>query len=274
AISRLSRRSTSSQLTWWQGDVADFQQVQCLFAEIKPDYVFNLASEVTGSRDLTAVMPTFRANLESAVNLLVAATLIGTNRVVLTGSLEEPEGDVPFVVPASPYAAAKWAASGYARLFHALYRTPAVLARLFMVYGPGQSDLRKLVPYVSLSLLKGQAPKLSSGTRPVDWVYIDDVVSGLLLAGSRHDLEGQTVDIGSGTLITVREVVRMLCQIANTNIAPEYGALQDRPMEQVRKADVRATQNAMAWMPRTSIRSGLEQTFAWYKHQIEVGVIP
>ena len=40
----------------------------------------------------------------------------------------------------------KFAAGAYARMFHSLFGSPAVWLRLFMVYGPGQSDVRKLVP--------------------------------------------------------------------------------------------------------------------------------
>ena len=45
----------------------------------------------------------------------------------------------------SPYAISKSAATGYARLFDSLYNHPVVVARLFMVYGPGQRALNKLI---------------------------------------------------------------------------------------------------------------------------------
>ncbi len=63
--------------------------------------------------------------------------------------LQEPVGGSPDVVPPSPYGAAKWAAAAYARMFHALYGTPVVIVRPSMVYGPGQGDLDKIVPYTA-----------------------------------------------------------------------------------------------------------------------------
>ena len=61
-------------------DLEDEAAVQRLFDEIRPSHVIHLASLVTGSRDLNAVVPTFRANLAAAVHLLAAAARIGSQR--------------------------------------------------------------------------------------------------------------------------------------------------------------------------------------------------
>ena len=70
---------------------------------------------------------------------------MGCRRIVLVGSLTEPEPGDTDAAPGSPYAAAKWASSAYGRMFHALYRAPVVIIRPFMTYGPRQ-DRRKLIP--------------------------------------------------------------------------------------------------------------------------------
>ena len=271
AISRQARSTSGANIRWWQGDLADHDAVQRLFAAIKPDITFHLASEVTGSRELAMVLPTLNANLLSAVNILIAATEHDCRRVVMAGSLEEPETDTHQVVPCSPYAAAKWASSGYARMFHALYQTPVVMARLYMVYGPGQQDLRKLVPYVTLSLLRGEVPRLSSGQRPVDWIYVADIVNGLLAMGLAAGIDGGTLELGSGELVTTHKVVEMLSEIIDAGIEPDFGAFPDRPMEQVRTADVKDTRQSIGWQPAVSLQQGLEETVAWYRQLLESG---
>ena len=64
-------------------------------------------------------------------------------------------------------------------MFFRLYGTPVVIVRPFMTYGPGQ-DIRKLIPHVIVSLLNGEAPKLSSGQQQFDWIYVDDVTDGFV----------------------------------------------------------------------------------------------
>ena len=196
-----SQRAPIAGLTWHVADLGHHQAVDHLIGKLRPQTIFHLASHVVGAREREHVRPTFLANLASTVHLLDAVTRVGgCQRFVQVGSLEEPDPGEPLLAPSSPYAAAKASASAYGRMFYQLYGTPVVLARLFMVYGPTQRDLRKLIPYVILQLLRGEEPRLSSGTRPVDWIYVDDVVEGLVRLGTTVGLEGQRVDLGSGRL--------------------------------------------------------------------------
>ncbi len=273
AISRRQQSSDGSAIKWWRGNLADESVVQDLFNSIRPEIVYHLASEVKGGRELDLVVPTLKANLVSTVNVLVAATEVKSSRIVLAGSLEEPDAGEISAVPASPYAAAKFAGGAYARMFHALYHTPVVLARLFMVYGPGQKDLKKLIPYVTLSLLRNEIPSLASGSRLVDWIYINDVVQGLLKMGFAPGIEGATIELGTGDMATTREVAESLRNIIDPDARLEFGALSDRPMEQIRRADVQKSFEQMGWRPEVPLKQGLQATVDWYKRQLDRGDI-
>jgi nucleoside-diphosphate-sugar epimerase len=263
----VSRHARNDDLVsrWWRVDLEDEQETRRLVESVAPDIIFHLASFVSGKRDLEFVLPALHSNFLSTVNLLISATTLGCRKVVLTGSLEEPEGDIESAIPASPYAAAKGAASAYARMFHALYGTPVVTARLFMVYGPGQNDHNKLVPYVTLSLLKGQTPELMSGTREVDWVYVDDVVDAYLVLAGKEGIGGETVDVGSGELVSVRSVVEQVTDIIEPDFPPVFGGVADRPMERVRVADTARALEVSGWRPKTLLRDGLRSTVDWYR---------
>jgi UDP-glucose 4-epimerase len=271
AVSRRNQSGARKGVRWWQADLAEMADVRKLLNGSKPDLIFHLASQVSGSRDLSMVESTFHNNLMTTVNLLTVATELACRRIVLTGSLEEPDAGDPDNTPSSPYSITKWASSAYGRMFYALYQLPVVILRLFMVYGPGQSDLRKIVPYVILSALKGETPKLTSGVRPIDWIYIDDVVEGLCLAADAKDIEGSTLDIGSGNLVPIRTVVEKLIHITGSKVVPLFGALADRPLEQVRIADAANSYAKIGWRPRTSIDAGLELTVNWYTEEFKAG---
>jgi UDP-glucose 4-epimerase len=271
AVSRQPPEGCTDDMHWWRGDVADSDRVAQLVKSVQPQILFHLASRVEGSRDAALVLPTLRSNLVSTVNVLSAACEFGC-RVVLTGSLEEPVAQDSTQIPCSPYAVAKWAASGYARMFHELYHLPVITLRLFMVYGPGQQDLKKLIPYVILSLLRGEPPKLSSGNRDVDWIYVRDVVEAFLAAGSNPEVTG-TVEVGSGELVTIRDVVERLVREVNPSVQPLFGAIPDRPMEQVRVADVASSRHLIGWKPVTSLDQGLKETVDWYAAHVRAHAI-
>jgi UDP-glucose 4-epimerase len=260
----ISRRPRDGDaIRWWTADLADPEAAGRIMRRVQPDQIFHLASHVSGNRSLEAVTQTVRNNLLTTVNLLTAACETTGARVILAGSMEESDPGEHDPVPGSPYAAAKTAGTAYARMFHALYGLSVVSLRVFMVYGPGQWDRAKLIPYVTHCLLRGDSPRLSSGDRQVDWVYVDDVVDAFVTAAEAERVDGLVIDVGSGKLVTTRSVVDQLVALVNAEAQPEFGALPDRPMERLRTADVARTRDLMGWEPRTPLDAGLAKTVRW-----------
>ena len=266
ATSRSARTSDHPRLRWWQSDLASEGSARALLREIRPDVVFHLAGQVSAAPGLPLVQPAFHSLLGSTVNLLGAVAQEGCRRVVLTGSLTEPWTDGPEVAPTSPYAAAKWASSAYARMFHALYGTPVVILRPFMAYGPGQRA-EKLVPHVILSLLDGTPPKLASGDFTADWIYVDDVIEGFARAASQQGIEGATLDLGTGVMTSTRDLVRRIVARTGSRLEPEFGVVPDRPDEPLRSADVGTAKERLGWQAQISLDDGIDRTIAWFRRQ-------
>lgn len=271
AVSRTARhRGAGDGMRWWQCDTVDAAAIRDLVTHVKPDVVYHLGGMVTAAPDLQLVAATFHSLLTSTINVLTAVTEVG-GRVVLSASLEEPTGETAdALVPTSPYGAAKLAAGAYARMFVQLYATPVVSLRPFMAYGPGQHP-SKFVPYTILSLLRGAAPKLSSGDRRLDWVYVDDVIEAFVRAAWQPGIEGRTLDLGSGTAVPIRDVVDRVARLVDPSILPLYGASPDRPNRGTRVADVEATAAALDWRAATSLERGLASTVEWYRRTTGMG---
>jgi UDP-glucose 4-epimerase len=270
-VSRVAR-STPNQIRWWAADLSEAGAADRIVRAIRPDVVFHLASHVSGDRALGAIASTLRDNLVTTVNLLTAAADAGGTRVVLAGSMEESLPDEP--APGSPYAAAKTAATAYAQLFDQLYGLPVVNLRVFMVYGPGQRDGTKLVPYVISSLLRGEGPKLSSGMREVDWIYVDDVVAAFVAAAESPKAPGTTVDVGSGELVSIRSLVERIVPLVGGNVRPAFGAVPDRSGERPRVADVAGGRELIGWEPSTPLDVGLACTVEWFRARMLGGHPP
>jgi nucleoside-diphosphate-sugar epimerase len=268
ATSRRPRATRPDAPVWHEADLADLAAARRLFATLKPEIVYHLAGAVGASPDLDLVVPTFQSLLASTVNVLVAASEAGCRRIVLTGSLTEPAGVDGTATPHSPYAAAKWAASGYGRMFRELYGAPVVILRPFMTYGPGQAP-SKLIPAVTLSLLRGERPKLSSGKARADWVYVVDVVKGFVAAATAPGIEGETIDLGTGTLTRTNDLVGRLVKISGSDIEPDFGALPDRPNENAITANVSVAEKRLGWRAATTLDDGLRQTVDWYRSASE-----
>ncbi|MGB7630094.1 MAG: NAD-dependent epimerase/dehydratase family protein, partial [Candidatus Deferrimicrobium sp.] len=251
----------------WRIDHCDFKETRSVLNKVRPKTVFHLAGFTSAQRNLELVQRTLNDNLVATVNLLHAASEAGCERVILAGSLEEP--DDSGTPASSPYAVSKLSGHAYARMFRNTFGLDFTNARIFMVYGPAQRETYKLVPYVTLSLLRGEVPKLSSGGRKIDWIFVDDVANGLVACATSRAAGGETVDLGSGLLTTVKEVVRKLVDLINPSLQPEYGSIVDRENEQVRRADVARTYSITGWKPSVSLEAGLEQTVSWYSNHLD-----
>jgi UDP-glucose 4-epimerase len=248
---------------WTTCDVTDLSQVRAVLQASRPQLVFHLAARVSGSQSLEMVLPTLQSNLIGFVNVALVARELECVRVVTIGSLMEPDQQI-LAIPHSPYAAAKLAASCYARMFAEIYGLPVTIARLMMVYGPGQLDFTKLVPYVISRLLDQQIAELSSGRQEFDWVYIDDVIDALLTIATRPDLSGATIDVGSGVLTSVANVTAGIARRLNGAHLLRLGALPDRKAEPTRVAQVSRTSERLSWQARVNVETGLDKTVAWY----------
>ncbi len=258
--SRSSFDGRSREVSWSAVDLTDLNAVRQMIRVAAPDLVFHLAGCVTGSQALEDVEPTFALNLMSTVHLLTCAAETSRCRVVLAGSMHEPDRDDPDLIPVTPYAASKWASTAYARMFHRLYQYPVAITRPMMVYGPGQWDVTKLLPHVITSLLNGTSPEVSSGKRVLDWVFVDDVVAGMMAVAMTREACGQAIDLGSGKLVSIREIAEMAAALVGSSVPISFGALPERPFERPRVARVKETWQLTGWSAETSLADGLRKT--------------
>lgn len=265
ASGRVLREGPTIEVKWHVTDLGSTEETRRLVTSVDPDIVFHLASRVTGSRDVDAVVPVLQANLAGSVNLLAALADTGCRRIVLANSMEEPRGAT--ATPSSPYAAAKWASTGYARMFHQLWGVPVTVLRVAMAYGPEQRDGAKLLPYVINSMLAGERALITNGSRLIDWVYIEDVVDAFVAAALRVAVEGEVIDIGSGEPTSIRDTVEVIRALVGGPAEISYGALPDRPLDSARIADVSAAAKLLGWHPKVGLTDGLRRTIAWCADQ-------
>jgi UDP-glucose 4-epimerase len=249
---------------WHPCDVADADQVKAAMKAARPDVVFHLASIVDGSRDFRLVLPMLHSNLLGFVHVASEAAELGCSRIVTVGSLQEPDQTLP-AVPNSPLAAAKYAASMYARMFATVQGLPVVIARPYMVYGVGQLDRAKVIPHIITRILAGLDVPLSTARHAFDWVFVDDVAEALIATAATPGIEGRTIDIGYGKLTTVADVARGLAARLNAPEALHFGVLPDRKLEPTRCSDVVQTEQLIGWRPSIALDEGLDRTVAWWR---------
>ena len=102
---------------------------------------------------------------------------------------------------------------------------------------------------------------MTGGEQQRDFVYVEDIVRGLLSAMAAPDVEGRALDLGTGTLARVLDVVQRIWDLTETRGRILAGALPYRPGEvPAIPADVQRTRLLTGWEPIVSLDQGLALT--------------
>ncbi len=242
-------------------DIRTFSVVSNEMDRLHPEVVFHLGAEGVTDPYLSHHLA-LRTNLDGTINTVRAAAKAGARRIIQTGTSHE-YGDLAAegrLDPISPYAASKVAAWAFSHMYHRTMGWPIVSLRLFQVYGPGHHGT--LIPSAIEAGLNGHVFPTTPGEQIRDWVYVDDVVEAYIRAALADGVDGETIDIGTGTGTSVREVVELIFSHF-ADARPHIGALPYRPGEvwsQVARTET--AKSKLGWEATTPLAEGLRRTIA------------
>ena len=250
-------------------DLCDQDSVRRVVATVRPERAFHLAAHggYSWQRDVTRIIAT---NLLATTVLVEACRQAGVAAFVHAGSSSEyglkdhaPSEDEP-LEPNSEYAVAKASATMFCRYAARHDGFPAVTLRLYSVFGPFE-DPRRLVPALVAHGLRNQFPPLVAPDVARDFVWVDDVVDALVLAGAAASTRaGAVYNVGTGSQTSVGEIVDIARTVLGIDAEPVWGSMAERAWDTTCwVADNRRIRAELGWEPRTDVAAGLGRTVAW-----------
>ena len=164
----------------------------------------------------------------------------------------------------SIYGRAKLMSTNYLLSLYKKYSFPVSVLRLYLVYGPYQ-DRNRVIPIVIDNALKSKKFDCSLGTQFRDFVYIDDVVNGIIKSLKTKKNNGQIINLGSGKPIMIKDVILKICKIIGSG-KPQFGRIKFRKDEikNLYPSIVKA-KKILNWRPKVKINFGLKKTINFYK---------
>jgi nucleoside-diphosphate-sugar epimerase len=201
--------------------------------------------------------------LEEAKNFPLKKFVFASTSSVYGDTEDIPMKEVSLVKPVSPYGVTKLAAEELCYLYWKSYGVPCVSLRYFTVYGPGQRPDMAFYRFL-LAQLEGRSITIfEDGNQTRDFTYIDDIVSGTILA-SQKGKEGETYNLGGGSRITVNEVLKILGEITGKVPEIRFSEKQKGDMRHTFASTERARQD-LGYTPRVSLREGLKNEYEWLR---------
>jgi Nucleoside-diphosphate-sugar epimerases len=239
------------------------------------DVIFHLAALIAIPYSYVAPDSYVDVNVRGTLNICQAAREAGSSRVLVT-STSEVYGTAQYVPidekhplqPQSPYSASKIGADAMAMSFHNAFGLPVTLVRPFNTYGPRQSA-RAVIPSIISQIAAGKDVKLGDLTPTRDFNYVTDTCRGFLLLADCEAAIGKTVNVGSGTEISVGDTLSLIKRIMGSDSTPQADPERLRPKDsEVFRlcCDNTLIRTLTGFKPQHSLEDGLRLTVEWFRN--------
>ncbi len=257
------------------GDIRDARFVEAATDGI--EVVLHLAALIAIPYSYTAPESFVDTNIRGTLNVLEAARRAGVRRLVQTSTSEVygtpdelPIRETHALQAQSPYAASKVAADQLALAFGRSYDLPVVVLRPFNTYGPRQSE-RAVLPTMLRQLLAGR-PEVRLGRLDPrrDLTFVADTVDGFVRAATAPEIDGRTIQLGTGRSESIGRLFELACQILGTGARAVVDPARLRPDASevlVLESDPSLARELLGWEAHTSLEDGLRKTIEWLRTQ-------
>src|SRR5882672_3483169 len=248
----------------------DLPRITALIWDTKPAYVVNFAAQSMVGESWANPGDWFMTNVVSTVkfhdelrkcDFLKRYVHISTPEVYgsCSGFVDE---SFPFN-PSTPYAVSRAAADMSLRTFRAAYNFPVVTTRAANVYGPGQ-QLYRIIPRTILFIKLGRRLQLhGGGASERSFIHMRDV-SDATMRIMRDGVPGEAYHISTRRIISVRDLVRMICERMKARFEECVEVVGERlGKDAAYRLNSDKIRGQLGWRDQISLEQGIDETIAW-----------
>ncbi len=253
----------------------DISKKKLLAKKIKSnyDYVVNLAGYVDHSNKIKTIKSHYNGckNISSIFVNSKIKKFIQIGSCVEYGKIRSPQSESKFSKKKilSNYGNSKLLSTKYLLDLNKNFNFPVVIVRLYLVYGPYQ-DPNRVIPYTILNSIKDKEFDCSQGKQFRDFLYIDDLIKGIIKVLRKKNLLGEIINIGYGKAYEVRKVILEILNIIGLG-KPHFGNIKLRKDEILKLyPKIAKARKLLNWTPETRLLTGLKKTINFYKKKINL----
>lgn len=217
------------------------------------------------------------------LNMIRAASEAGIGKFVAIGNLFAYAADAPIPLdekdlfiglPTDAHRGVGWMKRNlalYADLYHREHKFPMVVVYSANGYGPRDSLDAQHAHVIPSTIMKCLTlPDMvvwGDGTPTRDFLHADDIAAGLILAAEKLAAP-QFINLGSGSEISIRELVDLVTRAANYPGKVSYDVSKVGG-DARRCTSIAKARDLLGFQPRISMRDGITETVRWYQQNFK-----
>jgi UDP-glucose 4-epimerase len=257
------------RVTFVQVDIRDQPAVLEAFTRVRPEAVFHLAAihfipacDADPKRCLDVNVAGTQSVLDGCAAAQVEAVVLASTAAVYAPDATA-HGDDATVGPIDIYGMSKLWSEQLGALFHRSTGIPTGVARLFNVFGPGETNPH-LIPAVIRQAERNSELRLGNLSTKRDYVFVEDVADGLIELERAVGQHGRlTCNLGREHAVDGFELVRAVGELLDRELRvvgdPARMRSSDRPLL---LSDCSRARTLLGWSAGTSLRDGLGAALA------------
>jgi len=250
------------------GDARDYHAVSRAVSEYRPTAIVHLAAVAHANRSNKDPFSTFDHSLRTLENVLDASRGFNARFIYLSSSMvygdfhgsaaKEDQQCSPLGI----YGSLKLAGELMVKSYNQVFGCEFVIIRPSALYGERCVSRRVGQAFIESALTTGQLTVNGDGTDALDFTYIDDLVSGLLLAISEKRATGEIFNLTYGAARSINDladIVRSHFPRVTISHQPKDSLMPERGTLSIAKA-----RELLGYSPEFSIDIGFSRYIDWY----------
>ena len=180
----------------------------------------------------------------------------------------------------SPYQISKIIGELYGNYYHTRFGLPFIKARFQNVYGPGEilgagrwrgtpaTVWRNVTPtFIYKALMDGALPVDNGGIATRDFIFVDDIVEGLMACAQRGTAGG-VYNVASGVETSILELAKLVNEVTGNTTPIDYQPPRDWDRSGKRYGSTEKAERDLGFRAKIDLRDGLERTVAWTREHL------
>lgn len=243
------------------------------------DYIFHLAGQVNHVDSIRNPLQDLSINAEGTLVVLEACRKFNPQaKIIFSGtrgqygvSARLPVDEEHPMNPKGVYAITNLCAENLVMVYNHVHKIKAIALRITNTYGPRHQMMHDEYGVFNWFIRKAidddEIHIFGDGRILRDFLYVDDLIDALLLAGLTSKAYGQVFNVGSGKPINFIDLAKKIIKIAKsgsikfTKFTKERKALEPGDYY----ADITKIKRVVGWKPKVNLDTGIKKTIDYYR---------